>query len=115
MLTQKKLEDCSGKTLIETYVSNYDGTMMLVFGDFFGGPSMFACLTARNGYEGCDAEIEDGDFNPGDWKRETLINAGVMSEGEIVDWYAARDAKRREDTERAEKQQLERLRKKYES
>jgi len=102
------LDHVAGKTVLGAV--EHDGEAIFAFTD-----KTFILLKARNGYDGCSADllIKD-DLDDRDWPDEDLIRLGIFTAEQLEALVAQRKAKWRAAEQEQERAEYERLRAKFE-
>ena len=114
MKTEVKLTEAVGKTLaaVEFSESYCGGQAVLAFTD-----GTFATLGIERGYESGDEEIVEEALSVFDFGDKKLVRAGIVSADELAAMRKARDdqqkAEQQARQEARDRQELERLKKKF--
>ena len=105
MMKQISLVEARNQKLI-SYLDNYS-EMLLIFETGFVG------LRSIQGYEGGDTDLEEYTVNLLDISHSKVIACGVATQEELAALYALKEQKRRENIEQREREEYERLKKKF--
>lgn len=109
MKTETSLYKSKGKVLTDWLPSPFWDKIILVFGD------EFCCLGVLPPTEEYPGSIEDEVFDPSEWGPLRLVAAHILTEQEYADWLDQRDATGISRREARDRQEYERLRRKYEA
>lgn len=107
MKQERNLEAHKGCVLTDYAFSTISNQMVLVFGD------TFTALTIEFGYDS-DVSFEEKSWDRDDFGDDELIRVGILTEIEVKEWRAYKDARYKANREANDLREFERLKKKYE-